>query len=268
MTVTDTERPAGTNRDEWDLAGLLAHRRWVRREQPFPHVVAQNVFVPEFYQQLHDEFLRVERDNPHLFERSMKGYDASATDLRRHQNGPLGIFVSRAWHDLMAGAFGVEGTGDVAASIHHHDAGSATGWPHHDLAPGWFPGPRPPADQVRLTDMDAVDYYHGPGERRTVPPPRETVRAVSLLFYLGNPEWEPGDGGETALFASVGDAHRGPSATVPPVNNSLVMFECTPFSWHTFLTNRKPRNSVVMWVHRDKADAVARWGEQSIVPWP
>ena len=28
------------------------------------------------------------------------------------------------------------------------------------------------------------------------------------------------------------------------MNNSLVLFECTPFSWHTFVSNRtKPRNS-------------------------
>ena len=32
---------------------------------------------------------------------------------------------------------------------------------------------------------------------------RETIRAVSVLFYLANPEWEPGDGGETALFRTL-----------------------------------------------------------------
>ena len=52
------------------------------------------------------------------------------------------------------------------------------------------------------------------------------------------------------------------------MNNSLVLFECTPFSWHGYLGNRaKPRNSVVMWLHRPKADVVARWGEPSIVRW-
>ncbi|MDT4982832.1 MAG: hypothetical protein QOF95_322, partial [Pseudonocardiales bacterium] len=94
------------------------------------------------------------------------------------------------------------------------------------------------------------------------------IRAVSLLFYVGNPDWVPGDGGETGLFANIDTAARGPRAAVPPVNNSLVMFECTPFSWHAFVSNvSNPRNSVVMWLHRRKDEAVARWGEQSIVYW-
>ncbi len=46
------------------------------------------------------------------------------------------------------------------------------------------------------------------------------------------------------------------------------MFECTPYSCHTFLTNtRNPRNNLVLWVHRTKTEAVSRWGERSIVYW-
>jgi 2OG-Fe(II) oxygenase superfamily len=172
--------------------------------------------------------------------------------------------VSREWHDLLARIVGVTATGDVSASVHHHDPGGASGWPHNDLNPGWFAEPAAGPDEVRLAAEGDVGYHHG--TRPEGVPARETVRAVSLLFYLANPPWSPGDGGETGLYESV-RADR-PSVAVPPVNNSLVAFECTPFSYHGFISNhRAPRNSVVMWLHRDRGEAVERWGEQSIVSW-
>ncbi|GAB2463456.1 2OG-Fe(II) oxygenase [Jatrophihabitans fulvus] len=260
MTTATTAPPA--------LEDVLANRRWVRRGFPFPHVVAQNVFTPEFYGLLDAEFRRIEREQPEAFQRNMAGYDATGAMLDHHRDGPLGIFVSRAWHDLLAGVGGIDDpTGDMTASLHHHEPGSADGWPHQDLNPGWFGEPAGP-DEVRLP-------YDGPPERRVAyhhgtraegVPARETVRAVSALFYLANPPWEPGDGGETGLY-TVGGQSR-PTLTVPPVNNSLVLFECSPFSWHGFLSNRvKPRNSVVMWIHRPKDEVVRRWGDDSIRYW-
>lgn len=245
------------------LAGVLANRRWVRRSRPFPHIVARDVFTPDCYERLETHFGDLAREHRELFQRNMPGYDAASADLSQHADGPLGVFLSRQWHDLVAGVSGVAATGDVLASLHHHDPGGKSGWPHNDLNPGWFAGPAPGPHEVRPAFADGVGYHHG-----TRPPgieARESVRAVSLLFYLGNPPWQPGDGGETGLFADVDG--RGPRAAVPPLNNSLVLFECTPFSWHAFLSNAKPRNSLVMWLHRPKDDAVARWGGDNIVYW-
>ncbi len=252
------------SRNRRPLEELLANRRWVRRARPFPHVVASNVFVADFATELDAEFARIEREHPEAFRRNMTGYDASGADLGHYRDGPLAVFLSREWHDLIAGVTGVTATGDVSASVHHHDPHSAGGWPHNDLNPGWYAEPAPAAGQIRLAGTDGVDYHHG--TRAPGVSARETIRAVSVLFYLGNPAWAPGDGGETGLYDS--PHSTGPSAAVPPVNNSLVLFECTPFSWHGYLGNRaKPRNSVVMWLHRPKADVVARWGEPSIVRW-
>lgn len=263
MTENPTLSPAQPHAARaWELGSLLANRRWVRRERPFPHVVAQNVFVPEFYAELDEQYRRIEEDR---FHRNMKGYDASGSELSAHVDGPLGVFASRAWHDMLARIWHLDATGDIAGSLHHHDPGGKSGWPHNDLAPGWFPSPPAGPDTVLLSNSPHVDYFTGPRIPGT--PARETVRAVALLFYLANPDWQPGDGGETALFASCGGANRGPAATVPPINNSLMMFECTPFSWHSFLTNRKPRNSLVMWLHRTKEEALERWGDDRIVYW-
>jgi 2OG-Fe(II) oxygenase superfamily len=245
------------------LRELIAHRRWVRRTVPFPHVVATNVFVADFYQRLHDQFLALLRDRPQAFNKGIANYDAAAADIGPY-DGPLSLFVSREWHDLLGALTGVTGTGDMIATMHHHDPGSRRGWPHNDLAPGWFGGPPPCPDEVRLAGVDGVGYRDG--TRPDGVSARPGVRAASALFYVANEPWQPGDGGETGLFSS-GTGRQGPAAVVPPVNNSLVIFECTPYSQHTFLGARKPRNSVVMWIHRPLAETVQRWGERSIVYW-
>jgi 2-oxoglutarate-Fe(II)-dependent oxygenase superfamily protein len=246
------------------LETVLANRRWVRRSRPFPHVVAGNVFVDAFYAELDAEFRRVRNDHPEAFARNMAGYDASGSELRHHADGPLGIFASRPWHDLLARLMGVSATGDVSGSLHHHEPGGAGGWPHNDLNPGWFADPAPGPDAVRLAATSGVNYHTG--ARPDGVAAHETIRAVSVLFYLANPEWQPGDGGETGLYATQGAA--GPAAAVPPVNNSLVLFECTPYSWHGFISNRRTeRNCVVMWLHRERDEVVDRWGAPSIVGW-
>jgi hypothetical protein len=256
-----TASPAATTRP---LADLLAHRRWVRRERPFPYVVARDVFTPEVYADLDDEFRRIQRDRPEVFQRNMGDYDATGAMLDGYRDGPLGLLVSRPWHDLLAGLFDVRATGDMSASLHHHAPGSASGWPHNDLNPGWFGEPAAGPDEVRVPGDGQVQYHHG--TRPDGVAARETVRAVSALLYLANPEWEPGDGGETGLYPHLGT--RTPAAAVPPVNNSLVAFECTPHSWHGYLANvGKPRNCVVMWVHRPKDEVERRWGAQSIAYW-
>ena len=97
---------------------------------------------------------------------------------------------------------------------------------------------------------------------------RELVRAVAVLFYLGNEEWKPGHGGETALIAAADPNRPQPAVYVPPLNNSMVVFECTPRSWHTFAgDNTAARNSVVMWLHQTREQAEFRWGGAAIAEW-
>lgn len=245
------------------LADVMANRRWVRRARPFPHVTASNVFDPTFYDMLDDEFRTLQRDQPELFVRSLSNYDAAACNIDVVRDGPLGVFLSREWHDMLQRLTGVAATGDVVATLHHHDAGSRRGWPHNDLNPGWFGGPPPGPRQVRTEASSTVNYRDGTSTNES--PARAAVRAVSVLFYLANGPWKRGEQGETGLFTHATDT--APAIAVPPIDNSLVMFECTPYSMHAFLGTSKPRNCVVMWLHRPRTDAVSRWGEHSIVEW-
>jgi hypothetical protein len=247
------------------MDGLLAHRRWVRRSLPFPHVVATNVFTDDTYAELTADFGRIMGAGA-IAHATTPGYEAKSARLAEHVDGPLGVFLSRAWHDLVAGVVGVRtATGDVSGALHHHAPGGAAGWPHNDLNPGWFAGPPPAPDEIRVENVDGVDYHRGSADDASA---RETMRAVSVLFYLANPEWSAGDGGETGLFASAEAGSRGDGAFVPPVNNSLVLFECTPYSWHAYAgASRHIRNCLVMWLHRPKPEVVERWGEAAIAYW-
>jgi len=49
----------------------------------------------------------------------------------------------------------------------------------------------------------------------------------------------------------------------------MLAFECTPFSFHSFLHNhRHPRNSFILWLHRRREEVAQRWGAERIAMWP
>jgi hypothetical protein len=71
----------------------------------------------------------------------------------------------------------------------------------------------------------------------------------------------------TGLYSAADDDIEQPSAFAAPINNSLLVFECTPYSFHGFISNyTKPRNSIVMWLHQTRENAVYKWGD-TIVPY-
>lgn len=250
--------------DRTPLAELLQNRAWRRRTTPFPHVVAQDVFTHATYLDLVVAFQ--EALDAGAFTHNMRDYDASGLTFTPALSAPFDIFVSRRWHDLMCGLFDVRGTGQMSGGLHHHEPMSGAGGIHNDLNPGHFSRSASP-DEVIVADASYCDY----GTGRSVVPgadPVRAIRAVAMIYYLGNPHWEPGDGGETGLYrATTSDVTR-PLVAVPPHNNSLVMFECTPFSFHAFARGgRHARNSIVLWVHRTPSEVDRLWGSSLVVPW-
>lgn len=250
-----------------DIAPLLGHRRWWRHNAPFPHVRAVNVFRPAIYAELEDAFLAWQETNNGG--RPLEGHDLRGTTISDTFAGPLRLFASPGWHRLIARAFGLDSTPYVNLGLHHHEPGGAPGFPHTDLNPAWFPQADPSVagapSSVVLADPTRVDYTTG----RVLTPGTWTVcvvRAVAVLFYLANPEWEPGHGGETGLYRGNRDDPEDPVARVPPHSNTLLAFECTPWSFHGFVGGGEVgRNSVVEWLHRPAEEARRRWGEHSIV---
>ena len=244
------------------LIPLLAHRRWWRYRHPFPHLRAVNVFRPAVYGELEDAF-RCWLDTSDGGA-VLAGHDLQGTTLTSAVEGPLALFASPGWHRLIARACEVKATGQVNLGLHHHRAGSLPGFPHTDLNPGWFPGPAPDSpDGVVLADPARVDYVSGrvsdPGVR-----PVKVIRTAAVLFYLANPVWEEEHRGETGLYCAGGAGAR-PVTSVLPHSNSLLAFECTPWSFHGFQGGGcVPRNSVVQWLHQSPGTATARWGAGQI----
>jgi hypothetical protein len=244
------------------LADVLERRRWIRRSEPFPHVIAYDVFRPEVYRRIEEAFTAVLESvngQPYLQEHDIQGRNLDA-DIA----GLFDPLVTRPWHDLLAHVLGIPATGQVACGLHHHRVRSKDGFPHNDLNPGWFGEEARPGG---LT-ISGPDVHYTTGRSLNGKQPIEAIRAAAVLYYVANPPWEPGDGGATGLYRSAKDPIQHPVGAIPPINNSMFMFECTPQSFHGFIGNRrKPRNSIIMWLHRPKADVVRRWGEHAIVPY-
>jgi hypothetical protein len=175
------------------------------------------------------------------------------------------LFATEEWHDLLASLFDVVASGHVNLGAHHHQIGSANGWIHNDFNPVWFPSGY--AGRPCFPDHERCRYQSGAGSL-AAEEKVEVVRAVAMIFYLLNGGWVERDGGETALFQSAKSAIDRPDARIPPLNNSILVFECTPGSYHAFLQNPgRPRNSVIMWIHRSMDDAMARWRATDLQRW-
>jgi hypothetical protein len=254
-----------------DLASLFANRAWLRRPWPFPHVVARNVFQRDFYDALTTQIQNLlnrglsEVPAKKMFSRSIPGYDAYGLGLSSSTEGPLAIFVSPAWRDVMCRLFGISVTPYIFAGAHHHVIGGVSGWVHNDLNPVWFP--RAGNGEIQTPNPELCSYRTGAGslpESDKV----EVVRAAVMIFFLLNDGWQCGDGGEVGLYTSAQTPVSNPAALCPPLNNSLIAFECTPNSFHSYLTNtRLPRTSLIMWVHRPLEEAVATFGETHLERW-
>jgi LPS sulfotransferase NodH len=263
----DRESRAARIDPDGELRRVLGTTRWWRSTRPFPYARAGPVFRPDVYESLVAAFHAFEAAGK--FTRGIPGYDVTAMPLTRANAGPFEIFMSRPWHDLLARMFDVEATGEVNISLHRHAVGSQSGSPHNDLNPGWFV-----RGEIDAVDGDGDIVVSDPGvcDYRTGAPkgegqPIERMRAVAVIYHLGNP-LVPTLGGETGLYGSRSDPVDRPHVVAPPVNNSLIAFECTPYSYHAFLTNRtNERNCLVMWLHRPKEYIVDLYGEASIVGW-
>jgi hypothetical protein len=165
----------------------------------------------------------------------------------------------------LADLTGVDATGDVNGALHHHPVKSSEGTVHCDLGVGWFSDQRRP-DGINPMDLRRCGYTTGraaPGARA-----RGTVRTVTMIYYVANPAWCPGDGGETALYDRASQPLNQPSASISPRNNSILVFANTPRSYHSFRRNlRHVRNSVILWLHSEGWAASHRWGSQNIHNW-
>jgi hypothetical protein len=252
------------------LEEILENRAWLRRAKPFPHVVAPQVFTAGFYNALSGMLRAIlarglsETPSPGRFSRNIPGYDSYGIGFDTSLPDPLRVFLSPEWRDMLSDLFGIGRTPYVSAGSHYHAPGSGNGFIHNDYNPVWF---QRSTGTIQVPNNQVCAYKTGAGplpESEKV----QVVRGAVVLFYLLNDGWRVGDGGETGLYTSGHSAIQEPASRCPPVNNSLLAFECTPHSFHAFMKNtRIPRTSIIMWVHRTPEDAASRWSEQDLERW-
>jgi 2OG-Fe(II) oxygenase superfamily len=242
----------------------IKNKRWIVNRHPFKHIVARDVFDDGIYNRLCAEFgKRVA--NKESKRTITKNYDATILPLTDADKANLAPILDLEWLKLISTAMQLDTRFEVDGALHSHPPGSRSGWIHNDYNPGWFA--RPAAkDEVYLSSRDGCDYKSGKTATASSTPVRR-MRYLTLLYYLDNPRWVEGMGGETGIYTSQRRSVDRADRFVPPVNNSLLLFECSPHSWHSFRSGSFARNSITLWLHRDFDQAKKQWPHHEPVYW-
>jgi hypothetical protein len=244
-----TATPALGDAEDRTLPRALASRRWLWRRRPFPHVVARDVFRPLVYERIAQGF----RDYVELSTRLAYADEHDFVGGALDETAPeaLRFLRSPEWCGVFSAMFGFEPVAHVSAGVHRHRPGGRNGFPHNDVKAERIPGMTGSASR-------RADELAPAGEGLPC------VRAAAVLFYLNNDEWRPGDGGGTGVYRHWSDPVDAPVAVAPPVNNSLLAFACTPFSYHSFLANRRQRDSCVLFLYRTLDSYLDVWGTEGV----
>lgn len=242
---------------------LSTGTEWWIHERPFRHIRAQQVFRKEVYAHLETEFLAI-RDGPKqntstepTFRKVQSTYDAHIFPMSQGIAVQFAPLFERRWIDFLANLLDLPAIPQIDGALHHIPINSRSGWIHNDFCSGWFNGSH--LGEIIFPDRRNCDYFTGASKSPTARP-KEFVRAATMIFYLGNDEWKEGFGGETGLYASSRTGQEG-ICVVPPVSNSLLLFPCSPHSYHSLITNPGcARNSIILWLHSQLENAQERWG--------
>jgi len=238
--------------------------RWTQHTRPFLHYRASDLLAEDEYARLARYFVKLLRsfeqdnDSKTRFVRSSARYDARVLGVNEDLASELAPFFSATWIDNIYSLFGYDNIRYVDGALHSSLPGSRTGWIHTDLCSAWFVDEQT-TSTLTFPNRSACDYFTGVSKGGSVPV-IELKRAAAMIYYLCNDGWEPGDGGETALYDCPFEGTFSPPFLVQPRNNSLLLFECSPHSYHRFISNtRNTRNSIILWIHGTPREISARW---------
>ncbi len=239
------------------LAELNPQADWSQYERPFRHIRAERVFREDAYRTLERAFSAL-RESETRFRHGQAGYDALMLGMDRELALRFPPLFERRWIELIAGLLDLPALPQIDAALHHIPINSRSGWVHNDFCSGWFDDGA--TGDIVFPDRRKCEYFNGTPKTEDARP-REYVRAATMIFYLRNDEWKAGAGGGTGLYAA-SRSGLGEMSSVNPVNNSLLLFECSPHSWHALVANPGcPRNSIILWLHSTLENARARWGQ-------
>jgi hypothetical protein len=244
------------------LPELNPKGEWCVYQRPFRHIRAKRVFATDVYQGLQSAFLSFMKTKERNalggpgFTQS-PGYDAQILALSQNLSSHFAPLFERRWIDFLAALLNLPALAQIDGALHHIPINSRSGWIHTDFCSGWFNAKL--TGDIVFPDRRECDYFTGTPKSLDAQP-QEFIRAATMIFYLQNDNWKDGCGGETGLYAT-SRAGLGEMHTVAPVNNSLLLFECSPHSYHALVANPgSPRNSMILWLHSSVENAQSRWG--------
>ncbi len=231
---------------------------WIERKLPFTHFYLQDFFASHFYNQLSIDF------HSRTQQKSSTQQNLEIFDLDTVLVDSLCFFSSSEWMKFIASKFDLPLTNYINIGLHRHAINSPTGWIHNDLNPGWFISNK---QSEPILPSPICNYKNGNTTNENISKIK-VVRSIAIIIYLNNPQPSEMDGGETGLFANPYNNPNQPNVKIPAENNSILIFPCSPNSFHTFITNKNfVRNSIIMWFHSPIGWAVTKWGKQSIIEW-
>lgn len=220
---------------------------------PFHYVVIEDAFEPMLAEGLSFLFRELIVDARGIGKVGEVGeliYDAlnftPRLDHLRHTS--MSVFTSPQLRRFVVELFNIRLDENMIIGMHRHNPGSRPGWAHTDFAVVSFPNVPPNVDGNRLF-YDGCGCNYSDDSRDRQPDSIKTARAIACLYYTANADWLPGMAGETGIYADLGKrlVHR-----VPPRNNSLLIFEISPISYHAFMgASKVQRNCYIWWYHSE-----------------
>lgn len=246
---------------------LSSGGRWWQCSSPFCHFRATDVFDMSIYKALCQQFSLILEDtkNDNASEYKMRRAKGNNDCLILGLNDELAsVFYplfTEEWLRSLADLLDLKFLPRIEGALHSNPINSQTGWIHTDCCSAWFDECDIIEDKLMFPPRKRCSYFTG---KRMSPnaEPKEYIRAATMIFYLCNEGWQQGDGGETALYSTSEELEHTTVKRVPPLNNSLFLFECSPHSYHRFISNPgRVRNSIILWLHSSVEDAEARWGD-------
>jgi hypothetical protein len=246
--------------------GLWARAQWRDCSLPFRHFTASNVFDAATFDALSRQFTAIlettagRREGRYKLRPAGGNNDCLILGLTEKLAAAFSPLFTEPWLRSLAELLDLQFLPRVEGALHSNPTGSRTGWIHTDCCSAWFDESNGDPGKLMLPPRSRCDYFTGKPKVAEAKP-AEYIRAATMIFYLCNEGWEPGDGGETGLYSADRETEDTITKLIPPSNNSAFLFECSPHSYHRFITNPgRPRNSIILWLHSKVEDAAARWG--------
>lgn len=221
-----------------------------KHDSPFKYYVLRDVFNENIYKSIVKNCILSTANTPVYADTAgaTSNYRGRLQNISSESIG-LGsdFFVSDTWKNFNMKMFNLMLTEYIALSFHVHDAPAQKGFTHTDFNICSF-SEKPDNKDYQL--IDVVNYASDKDDHFI-----KMMRSAAFLYYFNNhsDSINTGDGG-TDIF----DHNKKLCSTVNATNNSLLCFEVTPESYHSFAGSTYQRSALVGWLHSTPVKAIHR----------